>query len=144
MIYIRKQKELRVKNKVTPASFPSITVKWSILPLVFLHSLHLITPISGLSHPKSFYQACPASLGGRHFEPEVRLYFRFSLVKKFHEKLLKLGLISGLNQVQAHQLRVRGRYPGPGLSNPLAGRVAAILNNLFKQVRAHRLGILHI
>ena len=35
-----------------------------------------------------------------------------------------------------------GRYPGPGLSNPLAGRVAAILNNLFKQVRAHRLRIL--
>ena len=31
------------------------------------------------------------------------------------------------------------RVTAPGLSNPLAGQVAAILNNLFKQVRTRKL-----
>ena len=64
MIYVRKQKELRVKNKVTPASFRSITVKWYNLSLVFLHALHLITPITGLSHPKLVCRGWLRALGG--------------------------------------------------------------------------------
>ena len=68
IIYVRKQKELRVKNKVTPASFPSITVKWYNLPLVFLHALHLITPIPAYLTQNWFVGACPSLLVGHHFE----------------------------------------------------------------------------
>ena len=37
-------------------------------------------------------------------------------------------------QVRAHKLRARGTYPAPGLSNPLADRMAAILSELRAQL----------
>ena len=149
MIYVRKQKELRVKNKVTPASFPSITVKWYNLSPVFLHSLHLITPITGLSHPKLVCRGLSKPLSRPPFwiicykKNSLRLGSIFVFPWwKIRREVAKIGPILRLNKSELIQGWLRalgGSCPGPGLSNALAGQVAAILNNLFKQVWAHEL-----